>query len=246
MTGNPHDIDPETGLPIGLPVPNPSPAPHPQRVTLEGRFARLEPLSSEEHGDALFAISAGPGHAQLYRYLYDEATSDRATFDGWMAQSIATDNPLGFAVIDTATGKIGGRAFLLSIEPAHRSIEVGNILFGPDISQTPITTEAIFLFLRYAFDELGYRRFEWKCDSLNAPSCRAAERFGFVYEGLFRRHRINSGRNRDTSWYAIIDEDWPQVRQAYETWLALENFDEAGKQKQRLADLITATKTAGH
>ncbi len=244
MTDNPHETDPETGLPVGLRVLDPSPAPHPQRVILQGRYARLEPLSTEQHGDVLFAISADPELLGLYRYLYDAATSNRAEFDAWMQRSIASDNPLGFAVIDEATGKTGGRAFLVSIEPAHRSIEVGNILFGPDIARTRVSTEAIFLFLRYAFDELGYRRFEWKCDNLNAASKKAAERFGFVYEGLFRRHRINSGRNRDTAWFAIIDEDWPHVRKAFETWLAPANFDDAGQQEQRLADLIAETKSA--
>ena len=243
MTDSPHELDPETGLPVGPRVPDPSPAPAPERVTLQGRYSRLEPLSAERHGDALFAISADPELIPLYRYLYDDATGDRAEFNAWMERSIASDNPLGFAVIDEATGKTGGRAFLLSIEPAHRSIEVGNILFGPDIARTRVSTEAIFLFLRYAFDDLGYRRFEWKCDSLNGPSRNAALRFGFVYEGLFRRHRINSGRNRDTTWFAIIDEDWPQVRQAFETWLAPENFDDAGRQRHRLADLIADAKS---
>ena len=243
MSERPHEIEENTGLPVGLKVPAPEPAPHPQRVTLQGRYARLEPLSKERHGDALFAISADPEMAPLYQYLYDRQIADRAEFDDWMTEAAATDNPLGFAIVDKATGQTGGRAFLLAIEPAHRSIEVGNILFGPAIARSRITTEAIFLFLQHAFDDLGYRRFEWKCDALNAPSCNAAIRFGFIYEGLFRKHRINAGRNRDTAWFAIIDDDWPRIRDAFEAWLDPANFDAEGHQRQRLSELTAAANT---
>ena len=207
MTDSPHEFDPETGLPVGPRVPDPSPAPHPERVTLQGRYSRLEPLSAERHGDALFAISADPELIPLYRYLYDDAMTDRTAFDTWLEQSIASDNPLGFAVIDQATGKTGGRAFLVSIEPAHRSIEVGNILFGPDIARTRVSTEAIFLFLRYAFDDLGYRRFEWKCNNANEPSKRSAIRYGMKAEGVHRQVLVTKGKNRDTAWFSMLDHE---------------------------------------
>ena len=142
-----------------------------------------------------------------------------------------------FAVIDRASGRCEGRQSLMRITPEHGVIEIGNILWGPAIARSRVATEALFLFARHVFEDLGYRRFEWKCDARNEPSRRAAARFGFVYEGLFRQHMVIKGDNRDTAWFAMIDRDWPALRANYERWLAPSNFDETGRQHKRLEEL---------
>ena len=152
--------------------------------------------------------------------------------------------PLFFAVIDRATGRVEGRQTLMRISPAHRCIEIGNIYWGPRIAGTRVATEAMYLFAAYVLDTLGYRRYEWKCDALNAPSRRAAQRFGFTWEGHFRRAVIVRGRTRDTAWYAMIDEEWPALKAAYERWLAPKNFDGEGRQKTRLSELTAAALEA--
>lgn len=236
----PAEVDPESGLPIGPLMANPGPAAPPQRVVLDGRYCRLEPLDADRHLDDLYAASTPPDGAIRFRYLPVPAPSSKDEF----AQSVATDarseDPLYFAVIDKRSGRVEGRQTLMRITPAHHCIEIGNIYWGPAISQSPVTTEANFLFAQYVFEELGYRRYEWKCDALNAPSRRAALRFGFRYEGHFRRAVIIRGRSRDTAWFSIIDEEWPTLKAAYETWLAPENFDSNGQQRTRLSDLTVA------
>jgi RimJ/RimL family protein N-acetyltransferase len=147
-----------------------------------------------------------------------------------------SEDPLFFAVIDKASGKVAGRQALMRIDPAHGAIEIGNIYWGPLISRKPAATEAQFLFMQYVFDELGYRRYEWKCNDNNAPSKRAAERFGFQFEGTFRQHMVTKGNNRDTAWFSIIDSEWPALKQAYQAWLAPTNFDSDGQQIRRLED----------
>ena len=207
--------------------------PRPERITLEGRYCRLEPLDAKRHGDDLFKTTNGPGAEDLYRYL-SEGPFERAELDEWFVRRAASDDPLFYAVVDKATGRCEGRQALMRITPEHGVIEVGNVLWGPGIARTRVATEALFLHARYVFDDLGYRRFEWKCNSENAPSRRAAERFGFQYEGLFRQHMIHRGGNRDSTWFAMIDSEWPSLRAAFEKWLAPENFDERGAQKARL------------
>ncbi|MDB5862806.1 MAG: family N-acetyltransferase, partial [Betaproteobacteria bacterium] len=160
---------------------------------------------------------------------------DRAPYEEWLKRSAASDDPLFYTVVDAATGRAEGRQTLMRITPEHGVIEIGNILWGPAISRTRVATEALFLHARYIFDELGYRRFEWKCNALNAPSMSAARRFGFSYEGIFRQHMIQKGENRDTAWFAMLDGEWPQIRSAYERWLEPSNFDAQGRQKQPLA-----------
>ncbi len=222
-----------------------SPRPRPERVTLEGRYVRLEPLDSARHGDALFA--AGSDGA-LWRYLFERPFPDRESFETWLDKASGTRDPLFFAVIDKATERAEGRLALMRIEPAHGVIETGSILFGPAIARSRAATEAIFLQARYVFEELGYRRFEWKCDDRNAPSRRAALRFGFSFEGIFRQHMVVKGENRDTAWYAMLDRDWPRLREAYEAWLDPANFDEAGRQRDRLrtsAEETGATSRTG-
>jgi RimJ/RimL family protein N-acetyltransferase len=208
------------------------PPPRPARIALEGRYARLEPLDASRHGDDLFAASMAPGAEARFRYLFD-VQQDRAAFQGWLTRVCASEDPLFYAVIDVSTGRCEGRQTLMRITPEHGVIEVGNILWGPAIARTRVATEALFLHAQYVF-ELGYRRFEWKCNAANEPSKRAAERFGFRYEGTFRQHMVVKGANRDTAWYAMLDHGWPALRSAFERWLAPENFDENGRQKSRL------------
>jgi RimJ/RimL family protein N-acetyltransferase len=205
-------------------------------VTLQGRFCRLEPLDPERHGDALFAASMAPGAKDRFRYLFDEP-QDRAAFDAWLARAAASDDPLFHAVIDVASGRCEGRQSFLRITPEHGVIEIGSILWGPAIARTRVATEALFLAARHVFDDLGYLRFEWKCDARNTPSRRAAHRFGFTFEGIFRQHMVVKGQNRDTAWFALLDKDWPPVRMAFAQWLEPANFDASGRQKARLEEV---------
>lgn len=212
------------------------PRSRPARVMHEGRYCRLEPLDPSRHGRQLFEASMAPGAEERFRYLSD-TPQDRAGFDGWLKWSSASDDPLFYAVIDRASGRCEGRQAFMRITPEHGAIEIGSVLWGPAIARTRVATEAVFLFARHAFDDLGYRRFEWKCDSRNAPSRRAALRFGFAFEGIFRQHMVVKGQNRDTAWFAMTNGDWPAIRKAFERWLAPENFDQRGQQKGRLEDL---------
>ncbi len=212
-----------------------TPRPRPGRTVLAGRYCRLEPLDAARHGDALFAASMAPGAEERFRYLFD-GPQDRTGFDGWLAGAAASADPLFQAVIETSTGRCEGRQTLMRITPEHGVIEIGNILWGPAIARTRAATEALFLCARHVLDELGYRRFEWKCNDRNEPSKRAARRFGFAYEGVFRRHMVVKGASRDTAWFAMTDADWPALRTRYERWLDPSNFDAQGRQKKRLED----------
>jgi RimJ/RimL family protein N-acetyltransferase len=209
-------------------------APHPahgrpQRIVLEGRYARLEPIAPS-HAHDLFEAS-GP---ERYTYLFSHKPNDEAEMAANLALAAEKDDPLMFAVIDEATGRAGGSQSLMRIVPADGVIEIGGILWGDRIARTRVATEAQFLFARYAFDDLGYRRYEWKCNALNEPSRRAAARFGFAYEGTFRQHMIVKGQNRDTAWFAMLDGDWPRIKAEYERWLDPTNFDASGTQKTKL------------
>ena len=208
-------------------------APRPERVSLEGRYALLEPLDPARHGADLFASAQAPGAEDRFRYLFEEAPADAAAFKGWIDKAAAGTDPFFYAVIDKKTGRAEGRQSLMRIDTVHGVIEIGNILWGPAIARSRVATEALYLFARHAFD-LGYRRFEWKCNNLNEPSKRAAERFGFSFEGIFRQHMVVKGKNRDTAWFAIIDRDWPRLKAGYEAWLSPENFDDAGQQRRKL------------
>src|SRR5262245_16073982 len=210
--------------------------PRPERRPIEGRHVLLEPLSAARHGDELYSASSVPDVDGRFRYLPDTPPDSRAGFQPWLEQAEASADPLFFAVIDMASGKVAGRQTLMRIDPVHGVIEIGNIYWGPLISKTAAANEAQFLFSKYVFDELGYRRYEWKCNNLNQPSKRAAERFGFKFEGVFRQHLVIKGENRDTAWYSIIDKEWPALRRAYEGWLDPANFDSDGRQKRRLED----------
>jgi RimJ/RimL family protein N-acetyltransferase len=204
---------------------------------IQGRYVRLESLDPARHGDDLFQASQASHSQERFRYLFEEAASDRATFDAWMEKSAASEDPLFFAVVDQASGKVVGRQTLMRIDPVHGVAEIGNIYWGPDLSRTPGATEAMYLFAKTIFD-LGYRRYEWKCNNNNEPSKRAAERFGFTFEGIFRQHMIQKGQNRDTAWFSMLDSEWPALEAAYDAWLDPANFDETGKQKRRLQDMV--------
>lgn len=209
--------------------------PRPGRLALEGRYARLEPLDPARHGEALFEASMAPGADERFRFLFDEPM-DRQGFGTWLAKASSTDDPLFFAVIDKATGRAEGRQALMRIDPVHGVIEIGSILWGPAIARGRVATEAQFLFMRHAFEGLGYRRYEWKCDSRNEPSKRAAARFGFQFEGIFRQHMVVKGQNRDTAWFAVVDGDWPALKARYEAWLEPGNFNAEGRQVRRLEE----------
>jgi RimJ/RimL family protein N-acetyltransferase len=210
--------------------------PRPQRKPMEGRYARLEPLDAARHGDGLFEASSVSDIDQRFRWLFDHPPESRAAYQPWLEKAQASEDPLFFTVIDKASGRIAGRQTLMRIEPAHGVIEIGNIYWGPLISRKPAATEAQFLFMRYIFDELGYRRYEWKTNNNNEASKRAALRFGFKPEGVFRQHLVVKGENRDTAWFSIIDKEWPALKKAYQGWLHPDNFDRDGGQKRRLED----------
>lgn len=212
------------------------PRPKPPRVTLEGRYARLEPLSTI-HSAELYAASAGPGAEQRFAYLADPVPADAADLNRWVAANAVKEDPLFSAVIDEATGQVAGRQALMRITPEHGVIEIGHILWGPAIARSRVATEALYLAARHVFEDLGYRRFEWKCNNLNEPSKAAALRFGFRYEGLFRQHMWVKGANRDTAWFAMLDGEWPGLKRRFDRWLDPANFDAAGRQKARLQDL---------
>ena len=207
------------------------PRPRPSRVVLDGRYARLEPLALS-HAEQLLVASLAPAS---FTYLFDIAPKDIGDMRAWISRFLAIEDTLFHTVIAKASGNAGGRQSLMRIVPEHGVIEIGNILWGPAIARTRVASEALFLAARYVFDELGYRRFEWKCNDLNQPSKAAAKRFGFTFEGIFRQHMWIKGESRDTAWFAMIDRDWPRIRAAYERWLDPSNFDAAGRQRARLA-----------
>src|SRR5206468_942440 len=214
---------------LGPPVDSRA-APRPGRVVLEGRDVRIEPLDPLRHGDSLFESTARPEHDALWTYMFDGPFADRAAFDESLARLAASADPLYSAIVDRASSRAAGRAALMRIEPAHRVIEVGSIVYSPRLQRTRGATEAMYLLARYVFDVLGYRRYEWKCNALNAGSRSAALRLGFTFEGIFRQHLIIKGRSRDTAWFSMLDSEWPERKSRFERWLAPENFDPDGRQ----------------
>jgi RimJ/RimL family protein N-acetyltransferase len=216
----------------------PRPARAPGRTALEGRLVRLVPLDPARHAPPLYAASHGSGaDPRLWTYLPYGPFHDEAALRAFLEDAARSDDPLFYAIEDRATGAAAGVASFLRIAPSDGVIEIGHIWFGTALQRTSGATEAIFLLARHAFDDLGNRRLEWKCDAANERSRRAAERFGFTYEGTFRQHMIVKGRNRDTAWFALLDHEWPAARAAFERWLAPENFGPDGVQRRRLAEL---------
>jgi RimJ/RimL family protein N-acetyltransferase len=224
---------PQTGQPIGLPI-DPTPAPRPGPVTLKGRYGRIERLEAEHAADLWDAFA---GHDEVWTYIAGYGPfSGAAEFSASIAERAMLDDPYAYAIVDGADRAVGFFT-LLRIEPAMRVIEVGHVMYSPALQRTPLGTEAQYLLARYVFEELGYRRYEWKCDSLNAKSWRAALRYGFRYEGTFRQHIIAKGRNRDNAWFSILDSEWPARKRNFERWLRPENFDAEGRQKLSLTAL---------
>jgi RimJ/RimL family protein N-acetyltransferase len=224
------------GQPIGFPVPGWKAPPMPPREPMIGRLCRLEPIDPARHAADLFAAYALDVEGRNWTYLPVEPFATLDAYRAWMEGYCLGADPMFFAIVDAATGKAAGVASYLRIAPAAGSIEVGHINFSPLLQRRPAATEAMYLMMRRAF-ELGYRRYEWKCDSLNAPSRAAAQRLGLSYEGVFRQALVYKGRSRDTAWYAAIDAEWPALRAAFERWLDPANLDAAGRQRTRLAEL---------
>jgi RimJ/RimL family protein N-acetyltransferase len=216
------------------------PARRPERAPLAGETVRLEPVDPERHAVDLFTSSNDA--PALWDYLAYGPFPNQDVFTDWLKERAGSDDPLFYAVVDRESGKARGMASLMRIKPANGVIEIGHIWFAPVLQRTRQATEAIYLLAQHAFDDLGYRRFEWKCDALNQPSRRAAERFGFVYEGVFRQHMVIKDRNRDTAWFSIVDGEWPLVRAAFEAWLEAENFDGEGRQRISLVEIREAIK----
>jgi RimJ/RimL family protein N-acetyltransferase len=223
--------------PLGTPLEW-TPAEAPRRAVLRGSHVLLRPLDAAADSEPLYAVSHPPeGDLAIWTYLFDGPYESAEQLGQLLAQVEKADDPLFFTLVCFPEERPLGMASYLRIEPEHGSIEIGNIWFGKPLQRTTAATEAIYLLVRHAFDELGYRRLEWKCNALNAPSRRAAERFGFTFEGVFRKHLVVKGRNRDTAWYSIVDDEWPAVRAGFDAWLSPDNFGEDGTQKRSLTDL---------
>ncbi len=221
------------GQPIGRPLPNWDPPPAPRRAVLRGRYCRLEPLDAARHGAELHAANSLDREGRMWTYLFSGPFRTEQEFAGWLETREDSLDPLFFTIVDEGSGRATGLASYLRIEPAHGSIEVGHLAFSPLLQRTRAATEAMYLMMKQAF-ELGYRRYEWKCDALNAASRRAAERLGFTFEGIFRQAVVYKGRNRDTAWYSVIDSEWPARAAAFEAWLEPANFDADGRQRRPL------------
>ena len=232
----------DLGQPIGFPVAAWRPPPRPPREAMQGRFCRVEPIDAERHAADLHRANALDADARHWTYLPYGPFADLDAYRRWMLETCLGDDPLFFAVVDASSGDAVGVASFLRIDPANGSIEVGHLRFSSLLQRTPAATEAMYLMMRRAF-ELGYRRYEWKCDALNAPSRAAALRLGLSYEGVFRQATVIKRRSRDTAWFAATDRDWPALDAAFRRWLDRGNFDEAGRQRVRLSALTAPLLT---
>jgi RimJ/RimL family protein N-acetyltransferase len=220
-----------------------APVESPSRAPLRGSHVLVRPVDATVDAESLYAVSHPPdGDPAIWTYLPDGPYDDRKHLRGMLVWAETSEDPLFFTLAALPEERPLGMASYLRIAPEFGTIEIGHIWLGPGLRRTTAATEAIFLLARHVFDDLGYRRLEWKCNALNAASRRAAERFGFGFEGVFRQHQVVKGRNRDTAWYAITDDDWPPLRAAFEAWLAAENFDGAGQQRRSLGELISAAR----
>lgn len=223
------------GQPIGFAVPQWTPPSIPPRIPLQGRFCRVEPLTVAQHAADLYSANqADTGH--MWTYMGYGPFANLEDYVAWMTRVCQGTDPLFYAIVEQGTGKAVGVASYLRLDPANGAIEVGHIAYSPLLQRMPAATEAMYLLMKQVFD-LGYRRYEWKCDSLNAPSRAAAQRLGFSFEGIFRQAVIYKGRNRDTAWYAITDKDWPALQAAFTQWLTPANFDNQGQQRMALSTL---------
>lgn len=234
-----HRLDPAPrrnahGQAIGPDLPDWTRRPPPPRQPMTGRTCRLEPLDPQRHAADLFAADSLDATGESWTYLAYGPFADLHAYAAWIEGVSRQTDPLFHAIVDTTSGRAVGVAAYLRIDPAVGSVEVGHLHYSPRLQRTVMATEAMYLMMRRAFDELGYRRYEWKCDSLNAPSRAAAARLGFTYEGTFRQATIYKGRSRDTCWFAITDGDWPALKARFERWLDPGNFDADGRQRTSL------------
>ena len=223
----------EHGQPVGPLLPGWTARPLPPRRAIEGRHCTLEPLDAARHADDLHAAYAQAPDGRDWTYLFVERPADLAGTRAHIERAAQSSDPMHFAVVDRQSGRAVGTLALMRIDPANGAIEVGSVTFSPLLKQTPMSTEAQYLLMKLAF-ELGYRRYEWKCDNFNEPSKRAAARLGFRFEGIFRQAVVYKGRSRDTAWFSITDGEWPMLRTAFEHWLAPANFDAEGRQRMAL------------
>ncbi len=223
--------------PIGVAVAGWAERPRPSRQVLPGRHCRLEPIDVERHAADLFAAYMDAPDDRDWTYLFAERPKSRGLFREYVTKLAKTDDPLHYTIVDAHTSKPVGTAALMRMDPNHGVIEVGAIAYSPRLKQTRAGTEAMYLLMRLVFADLGYRRYEWKCDSLNGPSRAAALRYGFTFEGIFRNAIVYKGRNRDTAWFSIIAQEWPRIRAAFDLWLDPGNFDGAGQQRRPLSSI---------
>ena len=226
----------EPSLPVGEPVPGWTPRQRPPRSPMPGRYCSIEPLDIDRHAGELHEANLEAGDHSRWTYLSVSGFDDLDSYRAWLSSTALSDDPLFHAIVDKSTGRAVGVAAYLRIDPPNGVIEVGHINYSSRLQRTRAATEAMYLMMRRAFDELGYRRYEWKCDSLNAASRAAAARLGFTAEGIFRQAVVYKGRNRDTAWYSILDREWPRVRAGFERWLDPANFDAEGRQIRRLEE----------
>jgi RimJ/RimL family protein N-acetyltransferase len=226
----------ELGQPIGFPLPDWKEPPRPPRTAMTGRYCRVEPIDPARHAEELFRANSMDPEGRNFTYLGAGPFATLAAYRQWLESSCMGEDPLFHAVIDGATRQAAGVASYLRIDPRNGVIEVGNINYSPLLQRRRAATEAMYLMMKRAF-ELGYRRYEWKCDALNAASRTAAQRLGFSFEGVFRQAVVYKGRSRDTAWYAAIDSEWPELERAFLRWLDPGNFDGEGRQRARLSDL---------
>ena len=230
------------GQPLGSPLPDFRPPPFPQKEVMIGRFCRLEPLDVIRHGEALFRANSHDTEGRMWTYLASGPFESYADYWTLLERQSATADPSFYAIVDPGTDAAVGVASYLRIDPPNGVIEVGHLAFSPLLQHTTAATEAMYIMMERAF-RLGYRRYEWKCHALNAPSRRAALRLGFTFEGIFRQALVVKGRNRDTAWYSVIDREWPRLDAAYARWLANDNFDAHGRQRSSLSALTAEATT---
>ena len=224
--------------PIGFPLESWRSCEHPKGTDMNGRLCRLTPVSCNEHSEDLYQAYALDPEGRNWTYLPYGPFATLAEFQSWIDVHCLGDDPCFYAVIDQITGKAVGLASYLRINPVVGVIEVGHIHFSPLMQGSAISTEAMYLMMKLVFDDLGYRRYEWKCDALNTPSCVAAKRLGFEFEGIFRQATIYKRRNRDTAWYAVLDREWPLIKKTFEAWLSRDNFDLEAKQYNSLSEMM--------
>ena len=230
----------DLGQPVGAPLPGWKVTERPPRTAMSGRYCRVEPIDPARHAEDLYRAGALDSSRRNFTYLLSGPFDSFDAYRHWMESSCLGDDPLFHAIVDADTGKAAGVAAYMRIDPKNGVIEIGNINYSPLLQRKRAATESMYLMMKRVF-ETGYRRYEWKCDSLNAPSRAAAQRLGFSYEGIFRQAVVYRGRSRDTAWYAAIDSEWPALERAFQRWLDPANFDAQGKQRLRLSDLTAPT-----